>query len=94
MDEVTTTAGKRRVRTIAVAAATLVGLGLALPSGADASPGTPPGYHGCFPVTFYNDEGPVTDLVHHNVEPLAESVIPGTGLAVHNLNCQVSALGL
>jgi hypothetical protein len=89
MDEITTTSRRRRFRTVALATVALLGLAVAAPIGADASPGQPPPYHGCFPVSFENDDGPVTDLVHHNLEPLGDQLIPGSGVQIHNLNCSL-----
>jgi len=90
MDEVTTTARRRRVRTFAVATAALLGLAVAAPIGADASPDTEPPFHGCFPVNFNSDDGPVTDLIHHN-ERVAEPLLPGSANQLHNLNCTLSS---
>jgi hypothetical protein len=41
--------------------------------------------HFCGSLRLPDDNGPVTDLVHHAVEPLNPPVI-------HHLNCQVSGI--
>ncbi len=78
-----TSRGARRAIAGTVAGALLAGGALvvsATPAGAHESID-----HFCGSLRLPDDNGPVTDLAHHTVEPLNPTTI-------HHLNCQLSGL--
>ena len=84
--------GRRLAAVVAGGALALSG-GLLFPTPADAEPDPRgDGFHLCGTPSggFYADDGPISDVLHHQVEPITRPLETNPFLGMHNVSCFVA----